>query len=155
MACGMSRCIDGKVLPSERPEHWMMEVWNPVGIVGVITAFNFPVAVCGWNTTLALICGDMIVWKPALSACLVTVAVQRIVAGVLEKHGFKSVCTLVCGDGPDIGNEMVNDKDVPLVSFTGSTAIGRMVSTKVHARFGRTILELGGNNSTILMPDCD
>jgi len=75
MATGMSRTIDGKVLPSERPDHWMMEVWNPIGIVGVITAFNFPVAVCGWNTTLSLICGDMVVWKPALSACLVTIAV--------------------------------------------------------------------------------
>lgn len=147
--------IDGKVLPSERPEHWMMEVWNPIGIVGVITAFNFPLAVSGWNEALALICGDCTIWKPALTACLVTIATHKIVAGVLEKNGFKSVATCVCGDGPDIGNAIVEDKRIPLVSFTGSTAVGRSISEKVHARFGRTILELGGNNANILMPDCD
>ena len=96
MATGMSRTIDGKVIPSERPEHWMMEVWNPVGIVGVITAFNFPVAVSGWNTSLALICGDLVLWKPALTTCLVTIAVQKIVSGVLAKHGFNSVATCCC-----------------------------------------------------------
>lgn len=155
MATGMSRTIDGKVLPSERPEHWMMEVWNPVGVVGVITAFNFPVAVSGWNEALALICGDMTIWKPALTACLVTIATHKIVAGVLAKNGFKSVATCICGDGPDIGNAIVEDKRIPLVSFTGSTAVGRSISEKVHARFGRTILELGGNNANIIMPDCD
>lgn len=155
MATGMSRTIDGKVLPSERPDHWMMEVWNPVGIVGVITAFNFPVAVSGWNEALALICGDLTIWKPALTACLVTIATHKIVAGVLERNGFKSVATCVCGDGPDIGNAIVEDKRIPLVSFTGSTAVGRSISEKVHARFGRTILELGGNNANIVMPDCD
>lgn len=155
MATGMSRTIDGKVLPSERRDHWMMEVWNPIGIVGVITAFNFPVAVSGWNTAISLICGDMVVWKPALTTCLVTIAIQKIVAGVLKNHGFDSVATCCCGDGPDIGNEIVVDKNIPLVSFTGSTAVGRIVSSKVHERFGRTILELGGNNATIVMPDCD
>ena len=155
LATGMSRTIDGKVLPSERPDHWMMEVWNPVGIVGVITAFNFPVAVSGWNEALALICGDLTIWKPALTACLVTIATHKIVAGVLERNGFKSVATCVCGDGPDIGNAIVEDKRIPLVSFTGSTAVGRSISEKVHARFGRTILELGGNNANIVMPDCD
>lgn len=155
MATGMSRTIAGKVLPSERKDHWMMEVWNPIGIVGVITAFNFPVAVAGWNTSLSIICGDMVLWKPALTACLVSIAVQRIVAGVLKKHGFNSVACLVCGDGPDIGNELVSDKRVPLVSFTGSTAVGRQVAKTVHGRFGKTILELGGNNATIVMPDAD
>lgn len=155
MATGMSRTISGKVIPSERPEHWMMEVWNPLGIVGVITAFNFPVAVSGWNTALSLICGDMVLWKPALTTCLVTIAVQRIVAGVLFNHGFKSVATVCCGDGPDIGDALVNDKRIPLVSFTGSTAVGRAISTKVQARFGKTILELGGNNANIVMPDSD
>jgi aldehyde dehydrogenase family 7 protein A1 len=155
MATGMSRTIDGKVLPSERPEHWMMEVWNPIGVVGVITAFNFPVAVSGWNEALALICGDVTIWKPALTACLVTIATHKIVAGVLQKNGFKSVATCCCGDGPDIGNAIVEDKRIPLVSFTGSTAVGRSISEKVHARFGRTILELGGNNANIVMPDCD
>jgi len=155
MAAGMSRTIDGKVLPSERADHWMMEVWNPIGICGVITAFNFPVAVCGWNTALALMCGDLVLWKPAETANLVTIAVQKIVAGVLAEYGFNSVCALCCGGGPDIGDALVSDKNIPLVAFTGSTAVGRMVSEKVHRRFGRTILELGGNNSTILMPDCD
>jgi len=147
MATGMSRTISGSVIPSERPDHWMMEVWNPLGIIGVITAFNFPVAVAGWNTALALICGDLVLWKPALTSCLVTIAVNNIVAGVLAKHGFNSVACVCCGDGPDIGNELVNDKRIPLVSFTGSTAVGRAISAKVHERFGRTILELGGNNA--------
>lgn len=107
MATGMSRTIDGKVLPSERPDHWMMEVWNPLGIVGVITAFNFPCAVAGWNTALALICGNMILWKPALTSCLLTVAMGKIITEVLDKNGFKSVFTVCCGDGPDIGNAIV------------------------------------------------
>jgi len=155
MATGMSRTISGSVIPSERPDHWMMEVWNPIGIVGCITAFNFPVAVSGWNASLALIAGDLMIWKPALTTCLVTIATQNIVAGVLEKHGFKNVHTVVCGDGIDIGNELVNDKRIPLVSFTGSTAVGRHISKTVHERFGRTILELGGNNAAIIMPDAD
>mmetsp|Transcript_2724 Transcript_2724/g.4628 ORF Transcript_2724/g.4628 Transcript_2724/m.4628 type:complete len:508 (-) Transcript_2724:84-1607(-) len=155
MAVGMSRTIDGKVLPSERPQHFMMEVYNPLGIVGVITAFNFPVAVCGWNTALALICGDLVVWKPALTTCLTSVALMKVMGDVLEKNGFKNVMTLCCGDGHDIGNALVMDKRIPLVSFTGSTAVGRHVSAEVHRRFGRTILELGGNNATIIMPDSD
>lgn len=133
----------------------MMECWNPVGIVGIITAFNFPVAVFGWNASLALICGDMIVWKPALTACLSTIAVGKIVTKVLAEHGFKNVLTIACGDGPDIGNALVMDPKVALVSFTGSTNVGRHVSAEVHRRFGRTILELGGNNATIVMPDSD
>ena len=155
MATGMSRTIDGKVLPSERPDHWMMEVWNPLGIVGVITAFNFPVAVCGWNAALSLICGNMILWKPALTTCLTSVAMGKIMTEVLAKNGFKSVMTICCGDGPDIGDALVKDERIPLVSFTGSTAVGRNVSAEVHRRFGKTILELGGNNAQIIMPDCD
>jgi len=155
MATGMSRTISGKVIPSERPDHWMMEVWNPIGIVGCISAFNFPVAVAGWNTAIALICGDLVMWKPALTSCLVTIAVQKLLAGVLEKFGFKSVACACCGDGPDVGNEMVQDKRINLVSFTGSTAVGRQVSTTVAARFGKCLLELGGNNATIVMPDGD
>jgi aldehyde dehydrogenase family 7 protein A1 len=155
MAVGMSRTIDGKVLPSERPDHWMMEVWNPLGIVGVITAFNFPVAVLGWNSALAMICGDMVIWKPAMTTCMTSVAVTKIMTEVLEANGFKSVFQLVCGDGPDVGESIVQDKRIPLVSFTGSTKVGRHVSAEVHRRFGKTILELGGNNATIILPDCD
>lgn len=102
MAVGMSRTISGKVIPSERPDHFMMEVWNPLGIVGVITAFNFPTAVLGWNAALALICGDMVVWKPAPTACLSTIAVGKIMSEVLEKHGFKNVLS-VCCDGAATG----------------------------------------------------
>lgn len=155
MATGMSRTISGKVIPFERPEHWMMEVWNPIGLIGCITAFNFPVAVAGWNQALAFICGDLVLWKPALTTCLATVATQKIIAEVMEKNGFKSVSTVCCGDGHDIGNELVNDKRVPLISFTGSTAVGRHIAEKVAKRFGKTILELGGNNANIVMPDGD
>ena len=155
MAVGLSRTIEGKVLPSERPGHYMIENWNPIGNVGIITAFNFPVAVSGWNTAIALICGNTCIWKGADTAILVTVALQKIVADVLANHGFKSICTMMTGPGPIVGNAIVVDKRVPLVSFTGSTAVGRMVSEKVHQRFGRTILELGGNNACSIMPDAD
>lgn len=155
MAVGMSRTIDGKVLPSERPGHFMIEQWNPIGNVGVITAFNFPVAVFGWNTALALICGDTVIWKGAQTTSLTTIATSKILVDVLAKHGFKSIITVSCGDGVNVGHAMVKDPRIPLVSFTGSTAVGRSVSTDVHSRFGRTILELGGNNATIVMPDAD
>lgn len=155
MATGMSRTIDGKVLPSERPGHFMIENWNPIGNVGVITAFNFPVAVCGWNAALALICGDTVIWKGAQTTSLCSVATGKIMADVLLRHGFKSVVTICCGDGVNVGSAMVNDPRVPLLSFTGSTAVGRGISSAVHGRFGRTILELGGNNAAIVMPDSD
>jgi len=155
MAVGMSRTIDGKVLNSERPGHFMMEVWNPIGNVGVITAFNFPVAVCGWNTMIGMICGDQIIWKGALTVSMVTVALGKVITDVLRANGFNSVLTVITGDGASIGNAMVQDPRVPLVSFTGSTAVGRGVSADVHRRFGSTILELGGNNAAIIMPDAD
>lgn len=155
MAVGMSRTIDGKVLNSERPGHFMMEVWNPLGNVGVITAFNFPAAVMGWNSALALICGDQIVWKGALTTSLVTVALGKVMVDVLKQNGFNSVITVITGNGSSIGNAMVQDPRVPLVSFTGSTAVGRGISADVHRRFGKTILELGGNNAAIIMPDAD
>ena len=154
MATGMSRTIDGKVLPSERPDHWMMEVWNPIGILGLITAFNFPVAVAGWNAALALICGDLIIWKPGPTAILSAIATGKIITGVLAKHGFPNVMT-VCCDETACGEAIANDPRIPLVSFTGSTNVGRQVSADVHKRFGKTILELGGNNAQIIMPDCD
>ena len=155
MAVGMSRTIDGKVFNSERPGHFMMEVWNPIGNVGVITAFNFPVAVCGWNLALALICGDQMIWKGAQTVSLVTVALGKVIADVLKANGWHSVLTVVTGDGPNVGNAMVQDPRVPMVSFTGSTAVGRNISADVHRRFGKTILELGGNNACIIMPDAD
>lgn len=155
MATGLSRTIDGKVYPSERPGHFMMEVWNPLGIIGVITAFNFPLAVCGWNAAIALICGDLMVWKGALSTSLVTVAVGKIITDVLKKNGFSSVLTVTQGDGRNIGNALVQDPRLKLISFTGSTPVGEGISQIVHKRFGRTILELGGNNACVIMADAD
>lgn len=107
MAVGMSRTIDGKVFNSERPGHFMMEVWNPIGNVGVITAFNFPVAVCGWNLALALICGDQMIWKGAQTVSLVTVALGKVITDVLKANGWHSVFTVVTGDGANVGNAMV------------------------------------------------
>jgi aldehyde dehydrogenase family 7 protein A1 len=154
MATGLSRTIEGKVLPSERPGHFMMEQWNPLGIVGCITAFNFPVAVAGWNAAIAFICGDSMVWKPAPTTNLCAIAVQKIINEVFDKFGFKSIHTLCCG-GVDVGTAMVNDRRVPLLSFTGSTAVGQRIAVDVAKRFGRTILELGGNNAAIIMDDAD
>jgi len=155
MATGMSRTIDGKVLPSERPGHVMMEMWNPLGIIAVITAFNFPVAVSGWNGAIAFICGDMMIWKGAETTSLITIATAKIVTEVLKKHGFNSVLTVCQGKGSKVGNLLVQDPRNQLVSFTGSTEIGKTISADVHRRFGRTILELGGNNAAIIMPDAD
>ena len=155
MATGMARLIEGKVLPSERPGHFMMEVWNPLGLIGCITAFNFPVAVSGWNAAIAFICGDLMVWKPALTTSLCAIAVQNICNEVFAKFGFKSVQTLAAGDGPSVGAQLVKDPRLQLISFTGSTAVGRHVSQEVSKRFGRTILELGGNNAAVIMDDAD
>lgn len=107
MATGLSRTMEGKVLPSERPGHFMMEVWNPLGIIGVITAFNFPCAVSGWNGALAWACGDMMLWKGALSTSLVTIAIGKMVAEVMLKNGFKSTLTVCQGSGSSIGNLIV------------------------------------------------
>eukprot|EP00744_Colponema_vietnamica_P000833 GILI01001445.1.p1 GENE.GILI01001445.1~~GILI01001445.1.p1 ORF type:complete len:524 (+),score=207.97 GILI01001445.1:48-1574(+) len=154
-ATGLSRQLEGKVLPSERPGHFMMECWNPIGTVGVITAFNFPMAVAGWNFALALVCGNPVIWKGSETTPLCTVALTKIVAEVFEKNG-RPTCLLSCiNGGREIGERLVNDRRVPLISFTGSTQVGRIVGQNVQARFGRHILELGGNNATIVLPDAD
>ncbi|TNV79540.1 hypothetical protein FGO68_gene13629 [Halteria grandinella] len=155
MAVGLSRTIEGKVIPSERPGHFMMEQWNPLGIIGCITAFNFPVAVSGWNAAIALVCGNLMLWKGASSTSLCTIATGRIIGDVLLKHGFGSVQTVCQGSGATIGEKFIHDPRLSLVSFTGSTEIGQRISTEVHRRFGRTILELGGNNAVIIMDDAD
>jgi len=155
-ATGLSRTISGLVLPSERPGHFMMEQWHPLGLIGTITAFNFPLAVCGWNAAIALICGNLQIWKGATTTSLVTLATTKIVAGVLEKNGVPgAIFSTICGSGSAIGELFINDKRLSLISFTGSTEIGRRISSVVHARFGRTILELGGNNAIIIMEDAD
>jgi aldehyde dehydrogenase family 7 protein A1 len=154
-ACGLSRSIEGKILPSERPGHFMMENWNPLGIVGVITAFNFPSAVFGWNTCIGMVCGDLILWKGAPSTPLVSYALTKVFADVLKENGWNSIVSLCQGDGVEIGQLMANDKRIPLVSFTGSTNVGRIVSQAVYKRFGKCILELGGNNAVIVMDDAN
>lgn len=155
MAVGLSRTIEGKVIPSERPGHMMLENWNPLGKIGVISAFNFPVAVSGWNTAIALIGGNQVVWKGAPSVSLSTIATGKIVGDVLKDHGFGSVFTVCHGDGENIGEKMLHDERLPLVSFTGSSKVGQHASKVVHERFGRTILELGGNNASIILEDAD
>ncbi|MEE6507779.1 hypothetical protein FKM82_030702 [Ascaphus truei] len=154
-AVGLSRIIGGPMLPSERPGHALIEQWNPVGLVGIITAFNFPVAVYGWNNALALICGNVCLWKGAPTTSLTSVAVTKIVAQVLEdNHLPGAICSLTCG-GADIGTAMAKDERVDLVSFTGSTNVGKQVALQVQERFGRKLLELGGNNAIIVFEDAD
>ncbi|KAG6380151.1 Aldehyde/histidinol dehydrogenase [Boletus reticuloceps] len=154
-AVGLSRMMNGRVVASERPGHTILEVPNPLGIVGALTAFNFPVAVYGWNFSLSFAAGNATIWKPSPTTPLCAIAVTKIIADVLERNGIPgAVSTLVTG-AQDVGEAIVNSADIPLVSFTGSEAVGRVVGKAVQSRFGKTILELGGNNASIIMPDAD
>jgi aldehyde dehydrogenase family 7 protein A1 len=191
-AVGLSRMINGKIIPSERPGHIMMETWNPLGNVGVISAFNFPVAVYGWNSALGLICGNTMLWwiwseyfgvlvidkliflrKPAPSTPLCAIAVTKIISKVLVDNGLPGeICSLVTG-GSDVGSAISEDQRMDLVSFTGSTKvnlkasllgsrflknfwqIGKIVGQQVGARFGKSLLELGGNNAIIVCEDAN
>lgn len=155
LAVGMSRQLQGQWLPSERPDHTMIETWNPLGAIAIITAFNFPCAVLGWNAAVSLVCGNTQIFKGASTTSLVAVATQRILTEVLESHGMSEVATLCQGKGSEVGELMIKDKRVNLVSFTGSTPVGRRVAECVGTRFGTTILELGGNNAVIVMDDAD
>ena len=154
-AVGLSRQLYGLTMASERPGHRMYEQWHPIGPTGIITAFNFPVAVWSWNAALAAVCGNTMIWKPSEMTPLVSVAVQHIANEVMADHGLSGLFNLVIGDGPTIGELMTNDRRLPLISFTGSTRTGRKVSQTVAGRFGRTILELGGNNAIIVANDAD
>ncbi|KAF8062252.1 NAD-aldehyde dehydrogenase [Lyophyllum atratum] len=154
-AVGLSRMMNGNVVASERPGHSILEVPNPLGVVGVLSAFNFPVAVYGWNLALSLAAGNATIWKPSPSTPLCSIAITRIVAYVLEKNGIPgAVAGLVTG-GKEVGAAIAESHDVELVSFTGSEHVGRIVGKTVMSRFGKTILELGGNNASIVMPDAD
>ncbi|EEC11990.1 aldehyde dehydrogenase, putative [Ixodes scapularis] len=154
-AVGLSRTLAGKWIPSERPGHALLEAWNPLGVVGVISAFNFPVAVYGWNSAIALVCGDTVVWKGASTTPLCGVAVTKILAKVFEANNLPgATCALVTG-GPPVGDAMSKDERVRLLSFTGSTPVGRQVALKVQERFGRPLLELGGNNAILVDSDAD
>jgi aldehyde dehydrogenase (NAD+) len=151
MACGQSRMLYGVTTHSERPKHRMFEQWHPLGVVGVITAFNFPVAVWSWNTAIALICGDVVVWKPASAAPLTAIACQKLFAEVLRENRMPpGVSNLVIGRGSEIGECINKDKRIPLISYTGSTRLGRHIAAEAGERLGRTILELGGNNAVIV-----
>lgn len=153
-AVGLSRQLYGLTMHSERPAHRMYEQWHPMGIVGVISAFNFPVAVWSWNTALAWVCGNVCVWKPSSKTPLCAVACQHIITRVLKDNDMpEGISCLVTGNA--VGDKMNHDKRIPLLSFTGSTRIGRIVSTAVAGRFGRSILELGGNNAIIISKEAD
>jgi aldehyde dehydrogenase (NAD+) len=155
-AAGLSRQLAGLTVPSERSRHRMMETWHPLGVVGVISAFNFPVAVWSWNAALALVCGNAVVWKPSEKTPLTALATQAIFDRTAKKFGGvpKGLATLLIGDAT-VGQELVDSPLVPLVSATGSTAMGRAVAPRLAARFARAILELGGNNAAIVAPTAD
>nr|WP_319527128.1 aldehyde dehydrogenase family protein [Pseudomonas laurentiana] len=155
-AVGLSRQLYGLTIASERPGHHMRETWHPLGVVGVISAFNFPVAVWAWNTALALVCGNAVVWKPSEKTPLTALACQALFEKALKAFGDapEGLSQLIVGDR-EAGQVLVDDPRVPLVSATGSTRMGREVGPRVAARFGRSILELGGNNAMILAPSAD
>ena len=155
-AVGLSRQLHGLTIASERPRHRLMEQWHPLGVVGVITAFNFPVAVWAWNSALAAVCGDSSVWKPSNKTPLCAIAVTRIAEKVCRETGVDpAIFTLLCGDVATAGEPLARDPRVPLISATGSCVMGKKVAQVVHARMGRTILELGGNNALIVTPSAD
>ncbi|MDA9026275.1 aldehyde dehydrogenase family protein [Flavobacteriaceae bacterium] len=154
-AVGLSRQLNGQTIPSERPGHVMREQWHPIGVVGIISAFNFPVAVWAWNTALAWICGDVCVWKGSEKAPLCSIACQNIIAEILKENNLpEGVSSIINGDYT-VGEMMTNDTRVPLVSATGSTRMGRIVGATVAQRFGKSLLELGGNNAIIITPTAD
>ncbi|MBK5255830.1 MAG: aldehyde dehydrogenase family protein [Vicinamibacteria bacterium] len=153
-ATGLSRQLYGLSMHSERPGHRMYEQWHPLGPIGVISAFNFPVAVWSWNALVAAACGDTVVWKPSELAPLTAIATQKIADRILDRHGFSGVFTLAVG-GASLGARLSTDPRLPLVSFTGSTAVGRKVGENTAKRLGRSLLELGGNNGIIVMKDAD
>ncbi len=154
-AVGLSRQLYGPTMMSERVRHRMYEQWHPLGVVGIITAFNFPVAVWAWNAALAAVCGDTMVWKPSSQTPLTAIAVQNICHRVMDRHGLEGVFGLAVGPGSVVGERMLNDPRVPLISFTGSTSMGRHVAEATARRFASSILELGGNNAILVEADAD
>jgi aldehyde dehydrogenase (NAD+) len=155
-AVGLSRQLYGLTMPSERAMHRMFEQWHPLGVVGVISAFNFPVAVWAWNAALAAVCGDAVLWKPSSQTPLTAIACTRIAERVCRETGADpAIFSLVIGPGRTVGEKLLADRRVPLVSATGSCRMGRRVAAVVGERLGRTILELGGNNAIIVTPEAD
>jgi len=155
-AVGLSRQLYGSTMKSERDEHFMMEQWHPLGIIGVITAFNFPVAVWSWNIALSIVCGNSNIWKPSSNTPLTAIACTKIAEKVCKEMDVDpAVLSLVIGRGSQVGETMLNDERVKMVSCTGSTSVGKHVAEVVGGRLGNTILELGGNNAIIVTPDAD
>ena len=155
-AVGQSRQLWGFTMHSERTRHRMYEQYHPLGIVGTITTFNFPVAVWSWNAMIAAVCGDVVLWKPSSKTPLTAIAVQRVIGQVLrENHLPEGLFNVIIGRGAEVGERILNDRRIPLISITGSTAVGRHVSEAVGRRLGRTILELGGNNAIIITAEAD
>jgi aldehyde dehydrogenase (NAD+) len=154
-AVGLSRQLYGHSMHSERPGHRMYEQWHPLGVVGIISAFNFPVAVWSWNAAIAAVCGDSMVWKPSSETPLCAVAVQNIVNEVLAANDCRGLMTLAIGRGAEVGERLVQDPRIPLISATGSCQMGERIAKAVAPRYARTILELGGNNAIIVMDDAD
>ena len=154
-AVGLSRQLYGNTMHSERPLHRMYEQWHPLGPVGIVTAFNFPGAVWAWNAMIAAVCGDTMIWKPSHQTPLVAIAVQQICNRVMQENGLDGVFDLVVGDGKTVGEALLADRRIPLVSATGSCRMGRRVAAVVGQRFGRSLLELGGNNAIIVLDDAD
>ena len=152
-AVGLSRQLYGLTMHSERPNHRMYEQWHPLGVVGVITAFNFPMAVWAWNAFIAAVCGDVVIWKPSLKTPLCAIAVQNICNEVLKENGYEGIFNTIIGTDSEVSERLVDDNNVPLISATGSTRMGKIVAQKVGARLGKTILELGGNNGIIVDKD--
>ncbi|HOX58570.1 MAG TPA: aldehyde dehydrogenase family protein [Candidatus Paceibacterota bacterium] len=155
-AVGLSRQLYGLTIASERPQHRMMEQWHPLGVVGVITAFNFPVAVWSWNSALAAVCGDATLWKPSSQTPLTAIATVRIAERICRANKVNpAIFSLVIGDGATVGERLINDPRIPLISATGSTRMGRHAAEVVARRLGRSLLELGGNNAIVVTPTAD
>jgi aldehyde dehydrogenase (NAD+) len=154
-AVGLSRQLYGLTMHSERPGHRMYEQWHPIGLVGIISAFNFPVAVWAWNAFVAAVCGDISIWKPSPKTPLSAVAAMKICNDALKKGGFPDIFFLFNDAGSELAQKFVDDRRIPLISFTGSTKVGRMVGERVAHRMGRSLLELGGNNAIIVDQTAD
>lgn len=154
-AVGLSRQLYGRTMPSERPGHRLMETWHPLGVVGVISAFNFPAAVWSWNTAIALVCGDPVVWKPSELTPLTSLGCHAVLAQAIAEHGAPEALSQVILGGPEVGRALVDHDGVALLSATGSTRMGRAVGPRVAERFGRSLLELGGNNAAVVTGSAD
>ncbi|WP_028645511.1 L-piperidine-6-carboxylate dehydrogenase [Nocardioides sp. URHA0020] len=154
-AVGLSRQLYGRTMPSERPGHRLMETWHPIGVVGVISAFNFPAAVWSWNTAVALVCGDPVIWKPSELTPLTSLACHAVLAQAIAEHGAPEALSQVLLGGPEVGQALVEHPGIALLSATGSTRMGRLVGPLVAERFGRSLLELGGNNAAVVSGSAD